>query len=838
MRRGLCRLSDSLAPKADCVIIGGGAAGASTLYHLAKKYGVKGILLEKDELTCGTTWHSAGLHWRLRPSDVDVQILDITRELCMTDGILHKETEMDVWTANGGLFCANNEQRLKEYKRLQTLGRYFGIESHVLHPSDSKQLYPLIGADDLVGCLYSPGDGLIDPSGVVAAYVKGAKMYGATVVEKCPVTNIEVENNQVKAVITPKGRIETSVVVNAAGAWSDKLGAMVNVNVPLIALRHAYVVTEPIKGLGFMPNIRDHDLSVYMKLQGTALAIGGYEPNPIFIDDLPNEFSYGLYDLDWDVFGFNLDGHLKRVPSLEQTGIAHTVCGPESFTPDHKPLVGPTPVDGFWLCCGFNSAGIMLSGGCGDQLAEWIVNGAPSLDMFGFDPLRLPGGEQPRKWLRDRSQEAYAKNYAIVFPHDQPLAGRQLKKSPFYDRLIKQGVFHMVACGYERPYCCVPDQDMEVKNYDYYGSYPEHTKPNTIHPYAELLKEQYSFDRTPFDKHIGEQCRYTRSVCSALDMSAFGKAEVIGPDARKAMDWLCTAKVKPTGKTTYTQMLNANGKIECDLTVTALEENKFYVCSPGGSQRHDLHHIRNVLKDKKFNVEFKDVTDDWGVLSIQGPKSREFLDRIGIPVDGAFGSCKVLNRPYELRVMRLTFVGELGFELHVPYEHGAALYDEILAASPEIKPLGYGSVEVLSMEKGYRHWHADARWDDSPIDAGMSWVCKKSPEFLGQKKLLSEKSTKRLVYVYPGKLEGTSLHGLETLYRNEKPVGNLRRYCYAYSLDQFLGIAYVNHEGADDVKKFIESGKYEIEIMGNRYPCKVGMDTPFDPSNERIKGNY
>jgi len=835
MRRIAPRFGESIVQKADAVIIGGGAAGASALYHLTKHHGLNAILIEKDEYTCGTTWHSAGLHWRLRPNDVDIQLLDYTRELCKTNGILHKETEMDVWTANGGLFCANNEARLQEYKRLQTLGRYFGIESDIVSPSDAKQIYPLIGTDDLVGCLHSPGDGLIDPSGVVAAYLKGAKQFGGKTYQKVTVQDIEVRDNKVQAVITNQGRIETNIIVNACGAWADKIGAMVNVEVPLIAMRHAYVVTEPIEGLGFVPNIRDHDLSVYMKYQGNCLAIGGYEPNAMFIDDLPTEFSYGLYDLDWDVFGFNLDGHIKRVPSLEEAGIAHTVCGPESFTPDHKPLVGPTQVEGFYLSCGYNSAGIMLSGGCGQQIAEWIVNGSPTLDMFGYDPSRMPAGEKPSHWLKDRSHEAYAKNYAIVFPHDQPLAGRQLKKSPFYEKMIEQGVWHIVACGYERPYFQVPGENNEVKPYDYYGAYEE-TPKHASHPYLEKIVASESFDHVAYDEYIKEGAKHTRSVCTALDMSAFGKCEVTGPEARKAVDWLCTAKVKGPGKTTYTHMLNARGKIECDLTVTCLDEDRFYICCPGGSSRHDVQHVRNVCKG--FDVKVQDVTDNYGVLSVQGPKSREILNRIGIPTDGAFASCKIINRPYELRVMRLTFVGELGFELHVPYEHGAALYEELCTAAPEMKPVGYGAVEGLSIEKGYRHWHADARLDDTPIEAGMSWVCKKEPEFLGQKALLEHKPEKRLVYVYPGKLEGTSIHGLETIYRNNEPVGFLRRYAYSYTLDQFIGVSYLNHKGTNDVTDWINNGTYEIEVMGKKYPCKVGIETPFDPTNERVKGKY
>lgn len=343
--------------EADVVVIGGGSLGSSTLYHLAKQ-GVNAVLLEKDSITAGTTWHSAGLVWRLRPNDTEIELLNYTRH--MARDVLEEETgQSPGWIENGGLFIANNKARFDEYKRMHSLGNSMGVESHLLDAAQTKEIYPLMNVEDIYGTLYSPGDGTVDPSGITAAYCKGAKQTGnARVFENCKVTGINTsgtgKQRHVVGVETPWGMIKTSRIVNCAGVWAPQLGKMCDVSVPLVAMKHAYVVTEPIPGIQGLPNIRDHDLSVYMKLQGDCLAIGGYENNPEFWNTDPN-FAFGLFDLDWDVFMSHVENHIHRVPSVEAAGISNTVSGPESFTADHKPLMGEVPeLTGFYLGCGFN----------------------------------------------------------------------------------------------------------------------------------------------------------------------------------------------------------------------------------------------------------------------------------------------------------------------------------------------------------------------------------------------------------------------------------------------------------------------------------------------------
>lgn len=850
--RQLVRANASVPSEADVVIIGGGAQGTSTLYHLQKR-NVNAVLVEKDDLTAGTTWHSAGLHWRLRPNDTDIQLLNTTRELCKTDGILHKETDIDVWTANGGLFCANNEARLDEYRRLHTIGKVYGIESHILKPHECQDIYPLMNSDDMVGALYSPGDGLIDPTGITQAFAKAGRALGGKIFTNTAVTGITVKDGEVTGVETDQGTIKTKTVVNCGGCWGEKIAAMAGCQAPLASMRHAYVVTDKIPDLGFVPNIRDHDLSVYLKFQGQSLAIGGYEPNPIFWD-VEDNFSFGLFDLDWDVFGFNLEGHLKRVPAIENVGIAHTVCGPESFTPDHKPLLGPAPeVRGFYFNCGYNSSGIMLSGGCGEQVAHWIVDGSPTLDMFGMDINRFHSSYAGnKKWCNDRSQEAYAKNYAIVFPHDQPLAGRNMRHTPFHERLLADGCVHEEKLGWERPLYFVGagPGSTSPKDYDYYGAY-EHTSEHTEHRYADLLKHEYSFQwpQETF-KFARMQHEAARDSVAVFDMSAFGKLMIRGADAQRAMDWLCTNNVaKGPGFTTYTEMCNSSGHIEADLTVTCVGENEFYVVLPGASFQHDRVWIERCCHKEKFDVEFEDVSEKLGVLSVQGPRSREVLQSLTdtslAESDFAFATTRMAKLGgVDLRLVRLTFVGELGWELHIPSEDCVSVYDQIMEAG---RPHGicnaaYTAIESLSLEKGYKHWHADVSTGDTPLEAGLGFICKmkSSTPFQGREALEKQKREglkKRLVYLYPE--EDVPIFGLEAIYRNDVPVGFLRRGCYSFSLEAPLGTGYISDpDGAVIDAAYLKQGEYSLDVMGKRYKCRVATGTPFDPKNLRIKGQY
>ncbi|XP_069871099.1 sarcosine dehydrogenase, mitochondrial isoform X2 [Dipodomys merriami] len=858
--------SQPLPSSANVVLIGGGSLGCQTLYHLAK-LGVSGVvLLERERLTSGTTWHTAGLLWQLRPSDVEVELLAHTRRVVSRE--LEEETGLHTgWIENGGLFIASNRQRLDEYKRLMSLGKAYGVEAHVLSPAETKALYPLMNVDDLYGTLYVPHDGTMDPAGTCTTLTRAAAARGAQVIEHCAVTGIRVRTDdfgvrRVSAVETEHGSIQTPCVVNCAGVWASAVGRMAGVKVPLVAMHHAYVVTERIEGIQNMPNVRDHDASVYLRLQGDALSLGGYEANPIFWEEVSNKFAFGLFDLDWDVFSQHVEGAIHRVPVLGTTGIKSTVCGPESFTPDHKPLMGEAPeLRGFFLGCGFNSAGMMLGGGCGQELAHWIVHGRPEKDMYSYDIRRFHHSltDHPR-WIRERSHESYAKNYSVVFPHDEPLAGRNMRRDPLHEELLGRGCVFQERQGWERPGWFNPGGAAPVLDYDYYGAYghPAHKD----HAYSRLLEDEYTFEFPPHHHVIQKECLACRGAAAVFNMSYFGKFYLLGADAGKAADWLFSADVhRPPGSTVYTCMLNHRGGTESDLTVSrlapgpqafplapAFEGDGYYLAVGGAAAQHNWSHITTVLQDQKFRCQLVDSSEDLGMLSVQGPARAILQEVVDADLsDEAFPfSTHQLVRAagHLVRALRLSFVGELGWELHIPRESCVSVYRAVMAAGTKhgLVNAGYRAIDSLSIEKGYRHWHADLRPDDSPLEAGLAFTCKlKSPvPFLGREALEKQRAAglrRRLVGFTVE--EKVPMFGLEAIWRNGQVVGHIRRADFGFTLDKTIAYGYISDPSGQPVSlDFVKSGDYALERMGVTYAAQAHLKSPFDPDNKRVKGLY
>uniref|UniRef100_A0A1E1X2L8 Putative dimethylglycine dehydrogenase n=1 Tax=Amblyomma aureolatum TaxID=187763 RepID=A0A1E1X2L8_9ACAR len=851
---------------ADVVVIGGGIIGCSTLYHLTKLGCSSAVLLERDRLTAGTTWHTAGLIWRLRPNDTDIQILNHTRHLLMN--VLEEETGVHPgFINNGGLFIANSKERLDEYKRLMTIGKAFGIESYVLSPQETKKLYPLMNVGDLYGALHSPGDGTVDPAGFCTALTRAATDKGAKVIEKCPVVGIETRvddfgTRRVSGVQTAAGTISTKALVNCTGAWAPAVGAMVGVPVPLVAMKHSYVVTNRIEGIQNMPNVRDHDLSLYLRLQGDALSVGGYEPNPIFIDQLPKDFAFGLFDLDWDVFGTHIESGIRRVPVLEHTGIKSTVCGPESFTADHKPLLGEEPsLRGFFHGCGFNSLGMNGGGGCGRELAAWVLQGRPNLDMYGYDIRRFsPRLTKDSKWIRERSHESYAKNYSIVYPNDEPLASRNMHKDPLHEVLSQAGCIFQERLGWERPGWFAKDGPAPALAYDYYGSYGN--EKHESYNYADKLKLDYTFDFPGQHNIIKDECLGCRRDAAIFNMSYFGKFYITGPDAQAAVDFIFSNNMqKPEGSTIYTCMLNSRGMVEADLTVSVIapgagspcdpkfDGHGFYIAAAGASANHCLAHIRSVVQDQKFKVFIADESEMMGMLSIQGPKSRELLQSLTdsdlSDTSFPFSANKVITfAGHKVRALRLTFVGEMGWELHIPSLSCVPVYTAIVQAGKAfgLVNAGYRAIDSLSMEKGYKHWHADLRMEDTPLEAGLAFTCKLKSDtnFLGREALERQKAAglhKRIACFTLD--EHVPLHGLEAIWRDDEVVGFTRRGDYGFALGKSMAYGYVKRpDGGPVSPEYLASGSYWLESLGRRFKATFHPKAPFDPANKRVRGVY
>ncbi|XP_035753538.1 sarcosine dehydrogenase, mitochondrial [Egretta garzetta] len=759
-------------PSAEVVVVGGGSLGCQTTYHLAKQGVTSVVLLERDRLTSGTTWHTA-------------------------------------------VFIASNKQRLDEYKRLMSLGKVYGVESHVLTPSQTKDLYPLMNVDDLYGTLYVPKDGTMDPAGTCSTLARAAAARGAMIIENCPVTGIQVRADdfgvkRVYAVETAHGTIQTPCVVNCAGVWAPALGRLAGVHVPLVGMHHAYVVTERIEGIQNMPNVRDHDASVYLRLQGDALSVGGYESNPIFWEEVSEKFAFGLFDLDWDVFMQHIEGAVKRVPVLEKTGIKSTVCGPESFTADHKPLMGEAPeVRGFFLGCGFNSAGMMLGGGCGRELAHWIIHGRPEKDMYGYDIRRFHHSlTDNNRWIRERSHESYAKNYSVVFPHDEPLAGRNARKDPLHEELLRQGCVFQERHGWERPGWFSPGGAAPIRN----------------------------------------ECLTCRNALALFDMSYFGKFYLVGPEATKAANWLFTADVsKAPGSTVYTCMLNKQGGVESDLTVSrispgdpasplapAFEGDGYYLAIGGAVAQHNWSHITTVLQDMKLQCKLLDRLVLQEVLDTD-------LSNEAFP----FSTHKLATAAgCTVRAMRLSFVGEMGWELHVPKADCVKVYQAVMEAGARhgITNAGYRAIDSLSIEKGYRHWHADLRPDDTPLEAGLAFTCKlkSSIPFLGREAVEAQKAKgifRRLVCFTTE--EKVPMFGLEAVWRDGEVVGHIRRADFGFAIDKTIAYGYIRDPAGGPVSlDFVKSGSYQLERMGVSYPARAHTKSPFDPDNKRVKGFY
>jgi sarcosine dehydrogenase len=814
-------MSVALPAQADVVVIGGGIIGCSTAYHLARDHKANVVVLEQNKITSGSTWHAAGLVGQLRSSASITQVLKYSVELYKN---LEAETGLQTgWKMTGCLRLATNEDRWTEYKRLATTAQSFGMDMHLLSSAEVKKMWPLMETSDLVGASYLPTDGQASPSDITQSLAKGARMHGAKFVEGVRVTGFEIVDGRVLAVNTNHGTIKCDRVVNCGGMWARQIGAMAVVNVPLQPVKHQYVITEKLDGLSSdAATIRDPDRRTYFKEEVGGLVFGGYEPDPISCtqEDVPETFEFQLFEDDWDHFEQHMGQALERIPDLAKIGIKKMINGPESFTPDGNFILGAAPeLKNFYVGAGFNAFGIAAGGGAGWVLADWVMRGEAPTDLWTVDIRRFSAMHRDRAWVNERTLEAYGKHYTIGYPHEEYESGRPRIVSPLYEKLKARGACFGSKLGWERPNWFAPD--------------------------GVLPRDLYSMGRQNWFSHVGNEHRCVREAAGVFDQSSFAKFELKGKDLEAALSYICANNIaKAPGKLTYTQMLNSRGGIECDLTVARLADDHFYIVTGTGFRTHDYHWIADHIP-AGLDAKLRDVTEQFGTLVLMGPKSREIIQKITYGDFSTeafrFGDVKTVSiKGHPVRALRVTYVGELGWELHMPIQAIGDVFDALMAAGEPmgLRPVGYRALESLRLEKGYRAWGSDITPNDTPFDAGLGWAVKLKGnlDFLGRAALEAKqgKPLTKMLVGFTTEREDVVLVGRETILRDGKFAGYLTSGGYGYTIMKPIGLGYVrNTDGVDE--NYVMSGKYELVVAQERVKATAHLKPMYDPANAKVK---
>ena len=791
------------------VVIGGGVAGTSCAYHLAK-FGWKDVvLLERDQLTSGTTWHAAGLVGQLGATSTITKLrkysLDLYKELEKTTGLSTGLKQ------NGAITVASTKDRMQELLRQATTAQLSDVEVQVLNKKQTKDLYPVIHNDDLIGSVYMPKDGQADPIGVTNVLAKAAKIEGAQIFEKTPVKKILIKNNRVVGVNTNQGKIECEYVVLASGMWSRQIGEDINVSVPLYPNEHFYIITEPMKDLPKdLPVLRDYNACLYLKEDAGKMLVGIFEPNakPAFKDTgkVPEDFSFGEFPDDFDHFEPYLEKSFHRLPMLKKTGVRKFFSGPESFTPDTQYLLGETPeVKNLFACCGFNSIGIASSGGAGRVTAEWMINGHINEDLFSLDIKRFQKFHSSKKFIMERVTETLGDLYGMHWPYKQHQTSRNQKLLPYHEELKKAGACFGVTGGFERPMW-----------YSLNGKEP---------------KYNYSFNCQNWYPSAEFETKNARKNVGLFDFSTFSKFDLKGETTHSELQKICTANIKnEIGKSTYTHMLNEDGNIETDLTVACINKNYFRVVSSAATREHDKYHIQKYLSE---DISFTDVTEDICCLGLFGPKSREMIRKISSDDYSSenfkFGTGKYVNiKNINVWAQRISYVGELGFELYVDSKQALDLYKILIEAGKnfELSHCGMHAMDIMRMESGFVHWGHDISPEENQYQAGLRFAIsyKKNVNFIGKDALLKIKDKefdKRMMmftlkHSKPG--EPLLLHE-EPIYLDDKIIGRTTSGNYSFCYNKNLSFGYVNSgntiETLKDKNIFIEVEKikHPVEIL-------------------------
>jgi len=805
-------MEKKIPTSAKVVVIGGGIAGCSVAYHLAKFGWKDTVLLERDQLTSGTTWHAAGLVGQLGASSIITRLRKYSLNLYKQ---LEKKTGLSTGLKqNGAITVASSPERLQELLRQATAAQLFDVNVETVSKERIKELYPVINNDDILGGVYMPEDGQADPVGVTNVLAKSAKMEGAQIFEKTPVEKILVKNQKIVGVQTKFGKIDCEYVVIATGMWSRQIGEDIGVSIPLYPNEHFYIITEPLEKLPKnLPVLRDYNSCLYLKEDAGKMLVGIFEPNakPAFKDKgvVPNDFSFGEFPDDFDHFEPYLEKSFQRLPLLETAGIRKFFSGPESFTPDTQYLLGETPeVDNLFTCCGFNSIGIASAGGAGRVTAEWMINGYMSEDLFSLDIKRFQKFHSSKKFIMERVTETLGDLYGMHWPYKQYKTSRNQKLLPYHNELKKAGAYFGVSGGYERPM--------------WYGLN------------GEEPKNQYSFNYQSWYPSVEFETKNTTKNVGLYELTPFSKYEIKGDAAHSELQRICTANIKnEIGRSTYTQMLNEVGGIETDLTVICMEKNHFRIISSSATRTHDKAHI---LKHLSSELEFEDITDELVCLGIFGPKSRCLISKISKDNFAnevfKFSTGKYIKiGSKKVWAQRLSYVGELGFEIYIKTEEAKEIYKLIVeeGKNHKLSHCGSHAMDTMRMESGFLHWGNDISPEENQYEAGLNFAIsyKKEPNFIGKKNLIkikNKKSEKRFIMLslaesnpgYP------LLLNEEPIYLEDKIIGRTTSGNYSFNYKKNLCFGYVT-----SVYSNIELGNKNlyVEVAKKKYQALVEIES-------------
>lgn len=815
-------MGNKLPTQAEVVIIGGGIVGCSTAYHLTQLGCTDVVVLERKQLTSGTTWHAAGLVGQLRATRNMTRLAQYTADLFA--GLEAETGQATGFKQRGSLAVAPNRERFEELKRGASMARVFGLEVEVISPAEARRMWPLLNCDDLEGAVFLPKDGQTNPIDTTQALAKGAKMRGAKIFENIKVLDVIIENGRVVGVRTEQGDIRAEKVVNCAGMWAQELGRQNGVNVPLHAAEHFYIVTEAMASMTpDLPVLRDPDGYCYYKEDAGKMLVGAFEPvaKPWGMQGIPESFCFDQLPDDLEHLEPILEKAIHRIPALAETGIQLFFNGPESFTPDDRYLLGEAPeVQNYFVAAGFNSIGIQSSGGAGKVLAEWIVNGHPPMDLWDVDIRRMAPFQNNRTYLKDRTVESLGLLYAMHWPFRQAETARGARRSTLHDRLAAKGACFGEVAGWERA--------------------------NWYAPEGVKAEYAYTYGRQNWFAYSAEEHRAVRETVGLFDQSSFAKFRLEGRDACAVLNRVCANNVDvATGRIVYTQWLNERGGIEADLTVTRLSETAFMIVTAAASHTRDFHCLKRSIPHEA-HAFLTDVTSGEATLGLMGPQSRAVLAAVSnadFSNDAfPFATSREIEIGYaKVRASRITYVGELGWELYIPTEFSAGVFDVLIQAGEPfgLRLAGYHAMNSLRMEKGYRHWGHDIADEDTPLQAGLGFAVAwdKPGGFIGREALLKQKESgplKRRMVQFSLKDPLPMMYHNEPIWRDGVIVGHITSGMYGHTIGSSLGMGYVECEhGADN--DFILSGNYEIEIACERFPARASLAPFYDPKMERVK---